>query len=232
VVEAEETPLAAKEDVLSILDSTGFGGIFLIENYSSVGAELMLYSIVNYAHERGLPVLVEDIFDAFAGYVRHFEVMNLKPPMEHVKVIKIGGVDEVGNVVSRVNFEADPTLYLQKKEMAIERAMDGERYVYVVTGFERILGFQRDVKGIYVIASHLRESLGNECRTTFTIIEGNVIESFQTSPLPLIEGVATSVLEIHDAEGLLRLKFKKSILTLLKGRDEVFLRPADVVGWW
>ena len=224
--------LASRDDVISMFNSVRFGGLSLMENYSAVGAELMLYSILNYAYERGLPVLVEDIFDAFAGYIRHFEVMGLTPPMEHVGVLKVGGVDEVGHVVDRVKFEADPTLYLQKKERAISRAMGDDRYVYVVTGFERILGFQRDVKGIYVIVNHLRESLGNNKRMTFNIIEGHVISGFPTNPLPLLEGVATSVVEFHDHGDMLRLKFKKSIFTLLEGRDEVFLQPADVVGWW
>ncbi|NJE54734.1 hypothetical protein E3E28_05850 [Thermococcus sp. 21S9] len=232
MVGVELKGLASRDDVISMFNSLRFGGLTLLENYSTMGVELTMYAILNYAYERGLPVLVEDIFDAFAGYVRHFEVMGLTPPMEHVGVLKIGGVDEVGHVVDKIQFEADPTLYLQKKERAIERAMGDDRYVYIVTGFERLLGFQRDVKGVYVIVNHLRENLGNDRRMSFNIIEGNVIRGFPTNPLPLLEGVATSVIELHDHGDMLRLRFRKSVFTFLEGRDEVFLQPADVVGWW
>ena len=224
--------LASREDVVNLFGSVRFGGLTLIENYSAVGSELTLYALLNYAYEKGLPVLVEDIFDAFAGYIRHFDVMGITPPLEHVGVLKIGGVDELGHVVDKIQFEADPALYLQKKERAIERAMGDDRYVYIVTGFERLLGFQRDVKGVYVIVNHLRESLGNEKRMAFNLIEGNVINGFPTNPLPLLESVATSVVELHDHGDMLRLRFRKSMFTLLEGRDEVFLQPPDVVGWW
>ncbi|WP_297073308.1 DUF257 family protein [Thermococcus sp.] len=224
--------VASREDVVNLFGSVRMGDFMLIENYSIVGSELTLYALLNYAYERGLPVLVEDIFDAFAGYLRHFDVMGITPPLEHVGVLKIGGIDELGHVVDKIQFEADPTLYLQKKERAIERAMGDERYVYIVTGFERLLGFQRDVKGIYVIVNHMRETLGNGRRMTFNLIESNVINGFSMNPLPLLESVATSVVELHDHGDMLRLRFRKSILNLLEGRNEVFLHPFDVVEWW
>jgi len=224
--------LASKDSVVSMFNSLHLGDLMLVENYSLMGSELALYTILNYTYERGLPVLVEDIFDAFAGHVRHFDVMNLKPPMDHVGVIKIGGVDDIGNVVEKIKFEADPVLYLRKKESAIERAMGDDTYVYIVAGFERLLGFQRDVKGIYVIVNHMRETLGNDRRISFTIIEGNVIKGFPTNPLPFLEGVATSVVELHDHGDMILLRFRKSVLTFLEGRDEVFVQPTDVVGWW
>lgn len=223
---------ASRDDILSMFATLDFGGVMLIENYSIVGSELFLHALLNYTYEHGLPVLVEDIFDAFAGYVRHFDVMNLSPPLEHVGVLKIGGVDDIGNVVDKIQFEADPALYLQKKERAIKTAMGDDRYVYIVTGFERLLGFQHDAKDVYAIASHLREILGDETRMTFYLIEGNVIRGFPINTLPLLEGVATSVMELHDHGDSVLLRFRKSILTLLEGRDEVFIRPTDVVGWW
>jgi len=232
VVGVELRGLASKKAVVSMFNFVRFGGLILIENYSNIGAELALYALLNYAYERGLPVLVEDIFDAFAGYVRHFDVMGLTPPMEHVGVLKIGGVDEVGHVVDKIQFEVDPALYLQKKERAIAEAMGDDRYVYIVTGFERLLGFQRDVKGVYVIVNHLRENLGNDRRMSFNLIEGNVIRGFSTKPLPLLEGVATSVVELHDHGDMLLLRFRKSVLTLMEGKDEVLVQPLDVVGWW
>ena len=232
MVGVELRGLASKKAVVSMFNFVRFGGLILIENYSNIGAELALYALLNYAYERGLPVLVEDIFDAFAGYVRHFDVMGLTPPMEHVGVLKIGGVDEVGHVVDKIQFEVDPALYLQKKERAIAEAMGDDRYVYIVTGFERLLGFQRDVKGVYVIVNHLRENLGNDRRMSFNLIEGNVIKGFSTKPLPLLEGVATSVVELHDHGDMLLLRFRKSVLTLMKGKDEVLVQPLDVVGWW
>ena len=223
--------LASRKDVVNLFSSVRPGDLMLIENYSTVGSELTLYALLNYAYEMGLPVLVEDIFDAFAGYLRHFDIMGIAPPLEHVGVLKVGGVDELGHVVEKVQFEADPALYLRKKETAIEKAMGDDRYVYIVAGFERLLGFQRDIKGVYVIVNHLRENLGNDRRVTFNLIEGNVIKGFSTNPLPLLEGVATSVVELHDHGDMLRLRFRKSILTLLEGRNEVFLHPFEVVGW-
>jgi len=224
--------LAHREDVVGMLGEVRFGGLTLIENYSSVGAELALYAILNYSHERGLPVLVEDIFDAFVGYLKHLRIMNVNVPLDHVGVIKVGGVDELGNVVERIQFEADPAIYLQKKEKAIAKAMGDDRYVYIVTGFERLLGFQRDIKGLYVIVNHLRETLGNSIRITFNIIDAEVVKGFPTNPLPLLESVATSVIELHDHGDMLRLRFRKSIFTLTEGRSEVFLPPSDVVTWW
>jgi len=231
-VESVRSSTATANDIRKILDEIRFGSFALIENYSTVGSDLTLYALLNYTYERSLPVIVEDIFDAFAGYVRHFEAMGLAPPMDHVGVLKVGGIDDIGHVVYKLQFEADPTLYLQKKEKAIAEAMGDDRYAYIVTGFERLFGFQRDVKEVYVIVNHLRKNLGNERRLTISITEGNVIEGFPTNPLPLIEDVATSVIELHDHEDLVRLDLKKSVFNILGGTKKLFVRPADVVGWW
>ena len=115
--------VATAKDIERILDEVRFGGFTLVKNYSMVGAELMLYALLNYTYGHSLPVIVEDIFDAFAGYVRHFDVMGLAPPMDHVGVLKVGGIDEVGNVFGKLQFEADPLLYIKKKERAVKEAI-------------------------------------------------------------------------------------------------------------
>ncbi|GAB6136194.1 DUF257 family protein [Thermococcus prieurii] len=219
------------ESLIATMDKVRFGDITLIENYSSIGAELSLYFVVKYALGKGLPVLVEDVFDAFPGYMKHLEFMGIDFPIDGVGVVKIGGAEEYGHVVEKVQFEADPALYLGKKERAISRAMGDDRYVHVVVGFERLFGFLKDVKDVHVVANHLRELLGNESRMVFHIIDGNVIESFPTNPLPLLETVATSVVAIHDHGDMLRLRFRKSVFTFLEGRNEVLLQPADIATW-
>ena len=218
------------EGIINILDHVKFGDITLIENYSSIGAELALHLFITYSLRRGLPVLIEDIFDAFPGYVKHLQLMGANTPLDMVGVIKIGGAEECGHVVEKVQFEADPALYLRKKERAVTKAMGDERYAHIVVGLERLFGFIRDVKDAHIIAHHLRELLGNESRMIFYIIDGNVIESFPVKPLPLLETVSTSVVSIHNHGDMLRLRFRKSVFTLIEGRNEVFLRPADIVG--
>ena len=77
----------------------------------------------------------------------------------------------------------------------------------------------------------MREELGNEKRLVISIVEGHVIEGFPMNPLPLLEGVATSVIELHDREDLVCLDLKKSVFNILGGTNKLFVRPADVVGW-
>lgn len=223
--------VATAKDIERILDEVRFGGFTLVKNYSMIGAELTLYALLNYTYGHSLPVIVEDIFDAFVGYVRHFEVMGLAPPMDHVGVLKVGGIDEVGNVFGKLQFEADPLLYIKKKERAVKEAIGDDPHVYIITGFERLLGFQRDIKSVYAIASHMREELGNEKRLVISIVEGHVIEGFPMNPLPLLEGVATSVIELHDHGDVVCLDLKKSVFNILGGTNKIFVRPADVVGW-
>jgi len=211
-----------------LLKSLRTGGVSLVENDSFVGMEIALYTILTYANVQGLKVTVEDMFDTFPVYVKHLEIMGLDVNLDDVNVIKVGGTRNLGNTILRINPNEDPGVYVRKLERALR---DRGRHLYLNVGLERYLAFQGSSNSIYSLIQAITSNLGANERFNIYAVDIPILRDLETNPLPLLEEMATSVLLLEGRGDYMRLKLKKSHLTLTYGVDEAIVSPAEVVSW-
>ncbi|MBP1911810.1 DUF257 family protein [Thermococcus stetteri] len=187
------------------------GNIVLIENNLSIGAELTFYALMEMAKTRGMSLIVEDIFDVLPVYKKHLELMGFYVPQDEPNVIKVGGIENVGNVVEKLSFEADPNLYIAKKEQVISEITEEKQHVLLTLGLERLLVFQHDLRDLYPIVRYFRNNLNSPKRMTIAIIETPVLKNKKPNPLPLLESVASSVVEFYTDGDAIVVHPKKAI---------------------
>lgn len=231
MIELKKSVLTTMEDMEKLIERITTGGITVIENSSAFGAEFALYFFKEFSEKSGIPLLIEDIFDTFPLCTTHLELMGFSLKTEGINVIKVGGSQEVGNVIGRIKFEEDPNVYQRKMERELEK-LPYKRYIHIVLGFERALMFQRGVYNIHALLNVIRGKLGDTRSKNVYIIEIPVVRGLEFNPLPLLEDIATSVVHISDEDELVRIRFKKSLLTLRMRKNSILVSPREVVRWW
>lgn len=206
------------------------GSLVLIENISSPGAELSFYTLLKVSQEKRIPLIVEDIFDTLPIYVKHIELMGFYVPLESINVIKVAGIDSVGNVVEKLSFEADPNFYIPKKERAVSKIVgENTPHILLILGLERLLMFQRNLRDLYPIVRYFRENLNSPNRATVSIIETPVLNSIKPNPLPMLESVASSVIELYMENGALIVRPKKALSLFTVNAERFKVSLSDIV---
>ncbi|BAD85798.1 hypothetical protein, conserved, DUF257 family [Thermococcus kodakarensis KOD1] len=206
------------------------GSLVLIENISSPGAKLSFYALLKVSKEKGIPLIVEDIFDTLPIYVKHIELMGFHVPSESINVIKVAGIDSVGNVVEKLSFEADPNFYIPKKERAVSKIVgDNTPHILLILGLERLLMFQRNLRDLYPIVRYFRENLNSPNRATISIIETPVLNSIKPNPLPMLESVASSVIELYMENEALIVRPKKALSLFTVNAERFKVSLGDIV---
>ncbi|AJC72684.1 MAG: DUF257 family protein [Thermococcus sp.] len=229
----ERPTLITKNDLSTVFSQMKHEGVKIIENSASVGAEFILHALIGYSKCKGIPLIIEDIFDTLPVYLSHLELMGVSFEDSDMKVIKVGGSQEAGQVLAKIRFENDPTIYRRKVERELEKIIPEDNYIYLVLGLERLLSIQDDTHTIRVILSSIKQNLSNERGMNVYLIEKPLIANLPFNPLPLLEDFATSVLELTDEEGeLIRIRLKKSRLTLLMHTGYLLISPREALRWW
>ena len=229
----ERPVLLTRKDIEAMFDQVLERGVNLIENSASLGAEFALHLVMEYSKSRKIPIIVEDIFDTLPVYLTHLELMGVSVEDSDMRVIKVGGNQEAGNVLARVCFENDPHIYRRKIDRELEKIIPEGDYIHMVLGLERLLSIQNNAHTIHAILSPIKHKLCSDRGRSVYIVEKPLMENLPFNPLPLLEDVATSVIELVDeGEGVIRTKLKKSQLKLVMQKQAVLVSPREVLRWW
>ncbi|WP_297420572.1 DUF257 family protein [Thermococcus sp.] len=231
MMELKKPVLTTAEDLEKLIENIKTGGLTIVENSSVFGTEFTLYFFKAFSEKNGIPLVIEDIFDTLPVYATHLKLMGFSPGMKDVNVIKVGGSQEVGNVVGRIEFEEDPNVYQRKLERELEK-LSYERYIHLVLGLERLLVFQKGIYNTYTLLNLIRRKLGSRRSKNVYIIERPVVEKLKFNPLPFLEDIATSVVQLSDEEELVKIRFRKSPFTLLAHKGHILISPREIVRWW
>ncbi|ASI98241.1 DUF257 family protein [Thermococcus celer] len=241
-METVKAVMSSGRDLNALMDKLLPGGLTVIENRAFLGGEFVLHALVSYSKTRNIPLIVEDIFDTLPVYMKHLEIMGVSIDERDVNVIKVGGTQEFGNVLGRINFENDPGVYQRKLERKLEEVKPNGRYIHLVLGLERFLTLQNDVYSTYILMSLIRQKLGdtnllsqklgNSEDINVYLMEPAVLENTNPNPLPMLEDIATSVIELENDGELIRLTLYKSVLALLSNKQHIIVSPREALGWW
>ena len=232
-MEALKKPvLITEKDLDELLEQIWPGGTTIVENRASLGIEFALHAFIQYSKKKGIPLIVEDIFDTLPVYMTHLRLMGVRVNDSDVKVIKVGGTQETGDVIAKIKFGNDPYVYQEKIDRELRKITGDSMYVHLVLGLERLLVLQGDVRSIYTLMGLIKQKLGDERRINLYLVETPIIETLDFNPLPMLEDLATSVIELQDEDELIDIKLKKSVFTLLMHRDHLLVSPREILRWW
>jgi hypothetical protein len=224
--------LITEDDMDELLEQVWPGGMTVIENSSSFGVEFILYSFVQFSRRKGMPIVIEDIFDTLPLYAAHLELMGTPINESDINVIKVGGRHEFGNVVGKVKFENDPYVCQRKLEQNLKKIKCKEPYIHLVLGLERLIALQEGFYSTYTLLNLIKHKLGNKESTNVYIVESSVLESLKFNPISILEDIATSVVEMEDEGELLKLRLKKSVFTLLMHKEYILVSPREILRWF
>ncbi|HII61816.1 TPA: DUF257 family protein [Pyrococcus horikoshii] len=210
------------------LKSKKFGETILVENDSPLGIEALTSYILEYAKQEKLPVLIEDILDTFPIYIKHLKLMNRELDLSSVNVMKIGGVEDIGNVVSRLKLESDPSIYISRYTAEFSRVASKENFIDMIFGVDRL--FTLDDTGVltYEILASMKQYSTRKDRLAFYFVEKKIIENIPTNPLLALEDIGTSVLMLNQERDILIIKFVKDAWSIKSKVKEIKISIEDL----
>ncbi|AIF68658.1 hypothetical protein PAP_01080 [Palaeococcus pacificus DY20341] len=171
------------------------GETVLIEYDSISSPELLLYIISRYCEKRGIQVIIDDIGDTLAEFITRLEIIGL-PTDKLLKtdVIKIGGYRKLGNVVDRVEIDKY-TLDFKYYGKIYDKWRANENISFnPVLGIHKLFLVAENNEAIRLVRN-ISTFVGNKTRIALYFINKQSMERRNPEIVPLLEEVATSVLE-------------------------------------
>ncbi len=206
-------------DLLRAIDAVKPGETVLVEYYPSYVPEFATLALLMYARRKGLPVVIDDNFDALHVIQKHLALWGIHEDFSDVFVIKSDGHVDVGNIVARINFSESPDVYVKKYEDIGKKLLSSiGPSVNIVLGFEKIFAFIHSVREFYLVMTRIQRFLGNP-RRAFYLVNKKTAEGLEFNPLPEMERIASTVVEIIPSPTSGRIVFKKAPLFELIGSE-------------
>lgn len=94
--------------------------------------------------------------------------------MDEIKVIKLGGILNVGQVIGKVS--VSETAILQKEYDRIFEQIKKDKIVNIVVGFDKYLTLLGDKKDILSALHDILKYVGNEKRIAFCFVNRDLLE--------------------------------------------------------
>ncbi len=186
-------------EMFKFVDSIGFGETVLVE-YSSPNYTLdfMVLLLKRYADDRGYPFVVDDHIDTLHVINEHLRFFGIRGIFDNAVVVKTGGVINVGNVVDRIKVESEAAIYLKRYTEAIAKTyLNLNNVVNAVIGLEKLFAFVNDYRNYYEIMSSIQRFLGNKRRKAFYFMDKNLCSKLPLDPLPELEKIASTLIDVR-----------------------------------
>ena len=186
-------------EMFKFIDLISPGETVLVE-YSSPNYTLdfMVLLLKRYADERGYPFVVDDHLDTLHIINEHLRFFGVRGIFDDAIVLKTGGVINVGKVVERINLESEAAIYLKRYEEASAKVFSElQNSVNVVIGIEKLFAFVRDYRSFYEIMARIHKFLGNRRRRAFYFMDKNVCSRLPIDPLPELEKIASTLIDVR-----------------------------------
>ncbi|RLF91848.1 hypothetical protein DRN82_01535 [Thermococci archaeon] len=207
-----------------------FGETVIVENQASLGIEALLLSLIEYSRANNTPLLIEDILDTFPIYARHLELILGNLNLGNSRILKIGGSDDIGKIAEKLKFETDLRVYLSRYKKAFYSISPNENFIDLVFGLDRLFALNDTPMGTSELINSIKTYITNKNRLAFYFFELDLMESLSTSPMPLIEELATSVIRITQDRDTIVFTMIKDSWALKAKMKEVRISIRDILG--
>lgn len=163
-------------------------------------------------------MVVVDILDTLYLYKSQMELQGLNSGLlDNVRVIKIGGRLHVGNVITRLSF-GEPVVREKEAFGIVKSILDvGDKIVSLVLGFDKLFFVINSRTEALSIVNIVLGYTGNPKGIGYYFINTELLEKNTPNILPLLEEVATTVVEIRKKGKSFFLNVKKSINSEIDG---------------
>ncbi|AIF68750.1 hypothetical protein PAP_01550 [Palaeococcus pacificus DY20341] len=196
-----------------LIESLKPGETVLIEYDSKTFPIYELYSAVKYAREKGFKILIDDYLDTLYIYNVHLELSKLDTSIfDNVSVIKIGGHRGVGNVLESISLRSGPIIK-KEYEKAYKKAIKENEGIFLnpVLGLEKFLLLSESKLDILEEIGDISLYVGDKRRIAIYFINKHVLEGLEFNPLPILEAIATTVINIKKKGRIHQFNVIKSI---------------------
>ncbi|NJE02089.1 DUF257 family protein [Thermococcus sp. JdF3] len=206
--------------MMNLWESLRMGEIVLMERTDSGDQYFGFYQLVNWGRSRGYKVVVIDILDSLHILKAKARLAGLDDGvLNSVKVIKIGGTIEIGEVVGWIRDISEPVI-LAKKFMETYTTLleSGGPTLTAVVGLEKLfVASEFSPKNVQVIISAISKYVGDERRLSVHFLKANVIDGMRQPVVKLLEDLATTVIQISRKDKVTEFRVLKSVDPKLEG---------------
>ncbi|WP_457754321.1 DUF257 family protein [Thermococcus sp.] len=220
----------AFEAVTRIMDSLEMGETVLLIYDESLIPEFSFLFFVEYASQKGVPVIVDDILDSLYVIKQHLEFIGVDTTFfENITVIKVGGTNRVGNVRQHIPLEG---AYREKYRLAVREVYKEQKNaINLVLGIENLFYLLTKPSDVMETISELISFLGEKSRIAIFMISRDITEKAPVNPLPFFERIASTIIytESHPRKAVLRIR-KCSSLDLV-GKS-LIVELDDLFQYW
>ncbi|AFK22524.1 DUF257 family protein [Pyrococcus sp. ST04] len=213
----------------SLILEKKFGETIIVENSAKIGIEILIKAIFEASRILNVPILVEDILDTFPIYAEHLKLMGVDIlKAENMKIFKIGGVKDIGEIAKKVPFESDLRMYLTIYREAFEKVAPKEQFFDLVFGLDRLFVLNDNPVEISTIIGAIKEFITNENRIAFYFFEYPLVDNLMSKPLPILEDLVTSVLRLEQDKDTLIVNIIKDIWAMKAKTRKIMIPIRDV----
>ncbi|AHF81111.1 DUF257 family protein [Thermococcus paralvinellae] len=192
-----------------IWSSLKFGETVLIEHDPHTSPALGVYHLVKWAKEKGYNVLVDDILDTLYVYKAHLKLAGLDPDiLSDVKVIKLGGRLNVGQVVGHLHIK-EPIIRESEYRTLLD-SLSKERVINPVLGFEKLFLLVESERELFELVNSIFSFIDDERRIAFYFINTDLLKK-KSHVLSLLEELATTVVRVTKHGKSFSMKVVRSV---------------------
>ncbi len=186
--------------VRNVWDGVKLGEIVLIKHSSTGVPYVGLCQLMNWAKGKGYQVIVDDVLDTLYLYKTQMKLAGLNTSiLNDVKVIKLGGRLNVGQVVGHLHIK-EPVIREQEYGQIFAPLSGGGAVVNPVLGFEKLFLLAESKREVLSTVNGILPLISDERRIGVYFINTDLLRSAAPEALPLLEELASTVIRV-DVEG-------------------------------
>ncbi|BAA29609.1 DUF257 family protein [Pyrococcus horikoshii] len=203
--------------VANLWEKTKFGESILIEFNSVSFPSFGVYSLINWAKEKGYNIVVVDVLDTLKIYMGHEKIAGLDTGIiDDVTVIKIGGRIEIGKILARILITEEKLLENELTRLCKE--IKKEKTIIIILGIEKVLSlYSTYTLDVLSLINFILSFIGEEWKKSFYFINVDMMSHLPFPVLQLLEEFATTVIKIVKKGSVLHYTVLKALNVELDG---------------
>lgn len=208
----------SSEDLWNLLKP---GETILIEYSARSTPFIVFYSLIQWAKNNDFEILIDDILDTLYAYKVQLSLAGIDLDLfSDVLVIKEGGRVEVGRIVGRMGLR-DSAIYWSEYNKIMRPIFEKAKrlVINIILGIEKLFVLADSKREILNNINNILSWTGNTKRITFYFINTDLVNTLGIGVLPLLEELASTVINVDKNEGRVKLLITKSINNELDGLE-------------
>lgn len=195
------------------------GETVVVEHDSMAVPSYVLYTLIRDALNEGKKVLIDDFMDTLHIYKTQLELAGVDVSIfDEVLVIKIGGIVDVGSVVGRISARGGAIIRKEYEKIYAGAISGSQVIINPVLGLEKVLLFEEDKVELMGTLAEISVRLGDTRRVAIYFVDKDILNSVHPVALPIIEFMATTLIDVEKKGRVYTLEVLKSITPEIDGK--------------